>query len=171
MSIVFGEIWRGGAAEIVVRRGVVLGGGLAGMLAAWVLSEYADEVFVVEQDLSDVEGSAHVPRRRTLGLPNVRLVHGRVAGLTFVGDRVTGAVCFPDERREPMVVSGDLVVDALGRGSRVGEWLSGGGFERVPTRQIVDVAQRRDYDKLRLLPVGLVAMGDAGGVVHAGGRG
>jgi hypothetical protein len=130
MSIVFGEIWRGGAAfgaEVVVRRGVVLGGGVAGLLAAWVLGEYAEEVVVVERDLSDVDGSAHFLRRRTLGLPNVRLVHGRVAGLTFVGDRVTGAVCLPDGRQDPVVIPGDLVVDALGRGSRVSEPMSRGG--------------------------------------------
>lgn len=67
-------------------------------------------------------------RRRVLALPNVTLVKGTATGLTVSGDRVDGALVRPpgavDSERHPA----QLVVDATGRSSRLGEWLCRYGY-------------------------------------------
>ena len=199
-----------------MRRAVVLGGSIAGLLAARVLSDHADEVLVLERDdiaPSGIFGSGQGPRpgvkqgkqmhalldggrrkidewfpgfatdliadgaaladtgrdlhtyvggrrkvlvdgvemisatrpfleahlrRRVLSLGNLRLVHGRVCGLAFEGDRVSGVRytgTFTDARDE-VVLDSDLVVDATGRRSRIGDWLQKGGWPEPATRSM-----------------------------------
>ncbi|MFC5285816.1 FAD-dependent oxidoreductase [Actinokineospora guangxiensis] len=192
-----------------LRRAVVLGGSMAGLTAARVLSDHADEVLVVERDESAGEGprpgvpqgsqvhallpagavqlerwfpgfvdeavaagavtlppdgarvqlwvngdlrpnapaERDVPvlvttrpflenlvRARTLALPNVTQVPGRAWGLEFSGSRVTGARYTRDGDTE--LVEADLVVDATGRASRLGDWLEEAGWERPPMRRM-----------------------------------
>lgn len=197
-----------------MRRAVVLGGSIAGLLAARVLSDHADEVVVVERDdvapagafggstdarpgvpqgsqmhalleagrrrlenwfpdfaaelvadgatLADsgrqlhsylqgrrrvlVDGvemisatrpflEAHL-RRRVLSLGNLRLVNGRVRGLAFTGDRVSGVRYGPEGAGNGEVLESDLVVDATGRASRIGTWLQEGGWPEPPLRRM-----------------------------------
>lgn len=202
-----------------MRRAVVLGGSIAGLLAARVLSDHADEVLVLERDdvtspgafggaqgprpgvpqgtqmhalleagrrridgwfpdfaaglvadgaiLADtgrqlhsyldgrrkvlVDGvqmisatrpfiEAHL-RRRVLSLANTRLVNGRVRGLHFTGDRVSGVRYEAVTGGEPgpgeeEVLESDLVVDATGRASRIGTWLREGGWPEPAMRRM-----------------------------------
>ncbi|MEV4756176.1 FAD-dependent monooxygenase [Micromonospora sp. NPDC049559] len=201
---------RPAAAEVVMGRAVVLGASMAGLMAARVLSDHADEVLVVERDESEADGGPrpgvpqgsqvhallsagqvqlerwfpgfgeqavaagapekltappkmfingqlrtapllHPPkpalittrpflealvRRLTLALPNVRLVHGRADGLVFDGDRVTGARYVPTGGAEPVTVPADLVVDGMGRSSRLSDWLEENGWPRPPMRRM-----------------------------------
>ncbi|SIR17660.1 FAD-dependent oxidoreductase [Micromonospora avicenniae] len=199
--------------SVVMRRAVVLGGSIAGLMAARVLSDHADEVLIVERDPSDVEdgprpgvpqgsqvhallpsgqvqlsrwfpgivdealalgaplppsadataktfvnGVLGVPpppaaatgpmlittrpflealvRRYTLAAGNVRMVYGRADGLAYAGRRVTGARYVPRDGAEPVVEPADLVVDAMGRSSRLSEWLADGGWPRPPMQRM-----------------------------------
>lgn len=199
-----------------MRRAVVLGGSIAGLLAARVLSDHADEVLVLERDdvaPSGVFGGAQGPRpgvpqgtqmhalleagrrrfdtwfpafgaelvtdgatladtgrqlhsyldgrrkvlvdgvemisatrpfleahlrRRVSSLGNLRLVNGRVCGLTFAGDRVSGVryTGTGSDARAEEVVDSDLVVDATGRASRIGTWLREGGWPESAMRRM-----------------------------------
>ncbi|WP_329067321.1 FAD-dependent oxidoreductase [Amycolatopsis sp. NBC_01480] len=198
-----------GPGRVFLRRAVVLGGSVAGLMAARVLSDHAEEVVIVERDEPGagakprpgvpqgghvhallpagavqlerwypgfteeaVAGGAIIPpsdgsrtrrfinaiarpqapeplfllgtrpyledlvRRRTLAITNVRQVTGRAEGLVFDGDRVTGASYRPEEDGEPVTLEADLVVDAMGRASRLGDWLEGAGWERPPMRRM-----------------------------------
>ncbi|GAA2636747.1 FAD-binding monooxygenase [Streptomyces axinellae] len=87
---------------------------------------------------------AHL-RRRVWALGNVRPVSGGAHGLVFTGDRVSGVRCSgPGESRDPAggsscdedVLAADLVVDATGRGSRIGAWLSEGGWPEPGLRRM-----------------------------------
>ncbi|MDT8911430.1 FAD-dependent monooxygenase [Amycolatopsis sp. PS_44_ISF1] len=201
-----------GPGRVFLRRAVVLGGSVAGLMAARVLSDHAEEVLVVERDAIETDGAprpgvpqgghvhallpagvvqlerwypgftaeavadgavtppadgslaellrdgmvrqhppgvqaqpfllgtrpfleAHV-RRRTLAIGNVRQVTGRADGLVFDGGRVTGATYRSGEDDEPVTVTADLVLDATGRSSRLGDWLAGHGWERPPMRRM-----------------------------------
>ncbi|RCG25962.1 FAD-dependent oxidoreductase [Sphaerisporangium album] len=191
-----------------MRRAVVLGASMAGLLAARVLSDHADEVLIIERDGSDVDdgprpgapqgsqvhallpagqlqlerwypgfteaaiaAGAVVPppdgvrfyvegvlrtappvpptgqattlvstrpfleamvRHRTMAIGKIRLVVGRAEGLIFDGDRVTGARYVPEGADEIVTESADLVVDAMGRSSRLGDWLEENGWPRPP---------------------------------------
>ncbi|MDT0541974.1 MULTISPECIES: hypothetical protein [Streptomyces] len=197
-----------------MRRAVVLGGSIAGLLAARVLSDHADEVLVLERDdvapsgafggdreprpgvpqgtqmhalldagrrridqwfpgfatelvadgatLADtgssvhsyLEGSLKVPvdgvemisatrpfleahlRRRVMALDNLRLVNGRVRGLAFTGERVSGVRYAGTGTADEEVLDADLVVDATGRASRIGAWLQEGGWPEPTTRRM-----------------------------------
>ncbi|APU14289.1 MULTISPECIES: FAD-dependent oxidoreductase [Actinoalloteichus] len=191
-----------------MRRALVLGGGIAGLTAAVVLAEYAEEVIVVDRDdlatdsaprrgtpaaphslgihelarrqfdrwlpglietLVDegarpvdsgshwhVDGVRKAPvvgeplicltapflerhlRDRAAALPAVRFVRGKATGLTHHGSRVDGALVAEPGRRGPGDrISADLVVDAMGRSSRLGEWLGRAGYPTPPTRRVV----------------------------------
>lgn len=186
-----------------MRRTVVAGGSLAGLLAARVLAEVADEVVVVEPDeLPDAprarpgvahgeqfhillamgqrllahwfpglgerlaaDGAEPIPtadgrmyvdgrmrptipddhlqpvlrpllewhvRRAVLALPGVRLVHDRVVGLVGDHRRVSGVELASGGR----VRGADLVVDATGRGTRLGRWLRDLDAEPPPKRRM-----------------------------------
>lgn len=198
--------------EVFLRRAVVLGGSMAGLMAARVLSDHAEEVVIVERDGAASGGgprpgvpqgtqvhallpagavqlerwfkgfvdeaiaggavtppqdgtrnrmyidgharpnppvAADIPvlittrpfleelvRRRTLAVPNIRQVGGRADGLVFDGDRVTGARYVPDGETDAVPLDADIVVDAMGRSSRLGEWLEANGWERPPMRRM-----------------------------------
>jgi 2-polyprenyl-6-methoxyphenol hydroxylase-like FAD-dependent oxidoreductase len=79
----------------------------------------------------------HHIRRRTLSLPNVRAITGRAIGLDFGRgiDRVSG-VRYTDEASTEHTRSADLVVDAMGRSSKLGEWLAHSGRERPALRRM-----------------------------------
>jgi 2-polyprenyl-6-methoxyphenol hydroxylase-like FAD-dependent oxidoreductase len=67
-------------------------------------------------------------RRRTLALPNVQVVTGQAAGLTYRGGAVSGVryLTGDGDRLE----SADLVVDAMGRASKLSDWLEQDRWER-----------------------------------------
>ncbi|MFI1364435.1 FAD-dependent oxidoreductase [Streptomyces griseochromogenes] len=191
-----------------MQRAVVLGGSYAGLLAARVLSDYAEEVVIVEPDgldgeatgpgaphrhqlhallamghaqlerwfpgitremtaggalvgsgravrfyvdgrprppLDDVEMlSATRPfiersvRRRTRDLSNVRFLAGRGRGLLVRGDRVCGVRYAPagHEHEHETTVAADLVVDAMGRSSRLSRWLDQEGWPVPPVERM-----------------------------------
>ncbi|MFI7546045.1 FAD-dependent monooxygenase [Actinoplanes sp. NPDC049599] len=194
-----------------LRRAVVLGGSVAGLLAARVLADHADEVVVVERD--DVEESAGgrrgVPqqfqvhtllpggraqierlfpgftreavelgavlsqghqvqawaddvaavrtpnavllsesrtfletllRHRTLALGNVRSLTAAATGLRYRDAQVT-AVRVGDQD-----LAADFVVDAMGRASRLSDWLAADGWERPELdRMRIDVNYATAY--------------------------
>jgi 2-polyprenyl-6-methoxyphenol hydroxylase-like FAD-dependent oxidoreductase len=213
----------------VMDRAVVLGGSMAGLLAARVLSDHAEEVIVIERDDIDpaagfeprpgvpqgtqvhallpsgqlqierwfpgftedaIAGGALVPdpaavhhyvngtrrrypinlqvagsvlattrpflegmvRARVARIPNVRMVNGRADALVMDGDRVNGVRYHPDgaPAEEPLTEPADLVVDAMGRSSRLGDWLTERGrpsppMQRMPIRLTYATAMfRRD---------------------------
>ncbi|MEW2515622.1 FAD-binding monooxygenase [Streptomyces sp. NPDC046870] len=78
-------------------------------------------------------------RERTLGLPNVEPVTGRVTGLVYDGQRVA-AVRYSTGTGEA-VRAGDFFVDATGRGSRMADWLEAGEWPR-PRMERLDVDVR-----------------------------
>ncbi|MEV6344348.1 FAD-dependent oxidoreductase [Actinoplanes sp. NPDC051851] len=191
-----------------IRRAIVLGGSVAGLLAARVLADHADEVVIVERD--DLDGERHgVPqrfqvhtllpggraqierwfpgftkeavglgavlsqphqveawaddvrtvqtpnavllsesrpfletllRRRTLALENVHPRHGNATGLRFHHGRVT-AVRVGDRE-----LTTDFVVDAMGRASRLSDWLAEDGWERPELERMrIDVNYATAY--------------------------
>jgi 2-polyprenyl-6-methoxyphenol hydroxylase-like FAD-dependent oxidoreductase len=180
---------------------IVLGGSVAGMLAARVLAEHAEAVLIIERDVmtegvggrhgvpqssqvhallaggsrqlerwfpgfiarSVAAGASLVPperqaqyvdgvrkvagadisllsgtrpflehriRAELVKLPNVKVITGRVTGLE-IGATAVDAVRYESNRvagRE----SADLVVDAMGRASRLSAWLESAGWQRPP---------------------------------------
>ncbi|WP_242483716.1 NAD(P)/FAD-dependent oxidoreductase [Streptomyces sp. NE5-10] len=191
-----------------MRRAVVMGGSYAGLFAARVLGDFAEEVVVVEPDAIGEDGlgrrtpqrrqlhallsmghrrlerwfpgitdelvrdgarlgegedvrfyvdgrlKAPVPEARMLGatrpflearlrrrvelLGNVRFVRAEVTGLVLRGGRVTGVVTH--DPADDGLRDADLVVDATGRSSRLGEWLGRHGWDEAPVdRMRVDL--------------------------------
>jgi 2-polyprenyl-6-methoxyphenol hydroxylase-like FAD-dependent oxidoreductase len=193
------------STPVVLDTAVVLGGSIAGLLAARVLSDHAETVVVIDRDdpgasteprpgvpqgsqvhvllpaglvqlerwfpgfaeQAEAEGAVPAPaerrrnylngvrkvtgstaimltgtrpflealiRRRTLALPNVKTITARAAGLEFGDDAVTGV------RYESDGVQGvqraDFVVDAMGRSSRLSDWLADAGWERPAMRRM-----------------------------------
>ncbi|GHG05202.1 FAD-dependent oxidoreductase [Streptomyces filamentosus] len=214
-----------------MRRAIVMGGSYAGLFAARVLSDYVEDVMVVEPDeigadgvgrrvpqrlqlhallsmghtqlerwfpgITDelvkggarlgegrdvrfyVDGRLKAPvagtrmlgatrpfleshvRRRVDGLPNVRLVQAEVTGLVFDGSRVGGVVTGDGE-----IWEAELVVDAMGRSSRLVEWLTGHGWDEAPVdRMRIDLgyatAMFRRGDELDSLVVAHSSPGPA----------
>lgn len=178
---------------------VVLGGSVAGLLAARVLADHADRVLIIERDetgsgdaprrgvpqgsqlhalldagLRQLErwfpgftadavaaGAVHSPgevrnayldgvakrhradttqltatrpfleyqvRSRVLRLPNVTMTRGRAVGLEHSMTAVTGVRI--ESGGTTVVQAADLVVDATGRASRVGDWVADAGWDR-----------------------------------------
>ncbi|MFC7545388.1 FAD-dependent monooxygenase [Plantactinospora sp. GCM10030261] len=206
-------------STVLLGRAAVLGGSIAGLLAARVLAEYAERVVIVERDdvteVTDarpgvpqgnqvhlllpaghlqierwfpglteqalelgaclatpdarhtyldgrrkVRGvdldmlSASRPfiedllRRRLRDLPNVSSVRGRATDLRFDGTAVTGVRYETPDGPAPGGAGGpatdtldaDLVVDAMGRASRLNDWLERHGWDRAPlTRLVVNI--------------------------------
>jgi 2-polyprenyl-6-methoxyphenol hydroxylase-like FAD-dependent oxidoreductase len=200
------------STAVLLKRAVVLGASIAGLLAARVLSDHAEQVVLIERDASDtgIEPRPGVPqgtqvhallpagavqlerwfpgfaaeavaagvvkrpadgsrgqffingelrvttpltkelpvlmstrpfleslvRDRTLAIDNITLVTGRADGLVFDGDRVTGARYLPAGATEAAVERADLVVDATGRSSKLGDWLADNGWRRPPMRRM-----------------------------------
>ncbi|MEV4483182.1 FAD-dependent oxidoreductase [Micromonospora coxensis] len=192
-------------ASPVLGKAVVVGGSVAGLLAARVLSDHAESVVVIDRDdlhatgvrpgvpqgtqlhallpggLHQLEllfpgfraqavarGAVEAPpaarrnyldgrlkvvvpddddslagsrpllegliRQRVLALPNVKTVTARATGLVIDGAVTTGVRC--ETGGGPGVERGDLVVDAMGRSSRLSEWLEQAGWERPVTRRM-----------------------------------
>ncbi|MFF5214540.1 FAD-dependent oxidoreductase [Micromonospora sp. NPDC000442] len=192
-------------ASPVMGKAVVIGGSIAGMLAARVLSEHADSVVIIDRDdLHATGGRPGVPqgtqlhallpggflqleqmfpgfreqalaqgaieappaarrnyldgrlkvvvpddadslagsrpllesliRQQVLRLPNVKTLTARATGLVFDGP-VTSGVRY-DVGGSPGVEHADLVVDAMGRSSRLSDWLAEAGWERPALRRM-----------------------------------
>jgi 2-polyprenyl-6-methoxyphenol hydroxylase-like FAD-dependent oxidoreductase len=91
-------------------------------------------------------------RRRVLALPNVQaLERAAVAGLITNGNppRITGVRCIRDGKLE--IVGGDLIVDAMGRGSRSCDWLEAMNYPK-PAIDRVEVALGYTTRFFRRLP-------------------
>jgi 2-polyprenyl-6-methoxyphenol hydroxylase-like FAD-dependent oxidoreductase len=73
-------------------------------------------------------------RRHTLSLPNVKSTTGRVTGLKFGAGAVIG-VRYESGGQEG-VEHADFVMDAMGRSSRLSDWLGQAGWERPAVRRI-----------------------------------
>lgn len=93
---------------------------------------------VVPDDADSLAGSRPLLegliRQQVLRLPNVKTVTARATGLVFDGAAVTGVRC--DVGGVPGVESADLVVDAMGRSSKLSDWLERAGWERPVTRRM-----------------------------------
>ncbi|SIR32292.1 FAD-dependent oxidoreductase [Micromonospora avicenniae] len=193
------------SARPVMGRAVVIGGSVAGLLAARVLSDFAESVVIIDRDdlhatgarpgvpqgtqlhallpggflqlellfpgfreQAVAQGAIDSPppsrrnyldgrvkvvvpddadslagtrpflegliRRRVLALPNVQTMVGRAVGLVFDGAATTGVRV--DVDGTPGVESADLVVDAMGRSSRLSDWLQQAGWDRPVTRRM-----------------------------------
>jgi 2-polyprenyl-6-methoxyphenol hydroxylase-like FAD-dependent oxidoreductase len=183
----------------------VLGGSVAGLLAARVLADYASRVVVIERDEASEEGQPRtgVPqgehlhlllpggrrwmeqwlpglteevqagggiltrteqvanymdgrlqvrssaygylmssrpfleariRASVLGLPNVSALRAQATGLQYCGDEVSGVRY--GSGAVPEVLPADIVIDAMGRGSRLSDWLSADGHDRPRTQRL-----------------------------------
>ncbi|BDH10543.1 NAD(P)/FAD-dependent oxidoreductase [Streptomyces hygroscopicus] len=76
-------------------------------------------------------------RRRVAALPNVHVLQGRAGGLLFGAGRVRGVRYSAAEDTSAAAgheseLDADLVVDAMGRSSRLGSWLLRGGWDHAP---------------------------------------
>jgi 2-polyprenyl-6-methoxyphenol hydroxylase-like FAD-dependent oxidoreductase len=74
-------------------------------------------------------------RLHTLASANVRLLTGRGTGLRFDGIAVS-AVRYVLADGTEQLQPADLVVDAMGRSSRLGDWLERAGWERPPLTRL-----------------------------------
>ncbi|QGN50806.1 FAD-dependent oxidoreductase [Micromonospora sp. WMMC415] len=188
-----------------MNKAVVIGGSVAGLMAARVLSDHAESVVIIDRDDLHVagwrpgvpqgtqlhallpggllqferlfpgfrdraiaEGAVEAPpvarrtyldgrlkvvvpdeadslagsrpllegliRQQVLRLPNVKTVRARATGLVFDGAVTTGVRC--DVGGASGVESGDFVVDAMGRSSRLSGWLEEAGWDRPVTRRM-----------------------------------
>jgi 2-polyprenyl-6-methoxyphenol hydroxylase-like FAD-dependent oxidoreductase len=104
---------------------------------------YLDDVQWITTPNTDLVTSSRpfiesLVRRRTLALPNVEVVTGRVTGLNYARGAVD-AVRYTTDGGEA-VESTDFVVDATGRSSRLSEWLEQGGWPQPEMERLkVDV--------------------------------
>ncbi|MEH1163759.1 FAD-dependent monooxygenase [Micromonospora sp. CPCC 205539] len=192
-------------ASPIMGKAVVIGGSVAGLLAARVLSDHAESVLIIDRD--DLQSTGERPgvpqgtqlhallpggllqleqmfpgfreqavaqgavearpearrnyldgrlkvvvpddadtlagsrpllegliRQQVLRLPNVKTVSARATGLVCDGDVVTGVRY--EVGGDFGVESGDFVVDAMGRSSRLSEWLEEAGWDRPVTRRM-----------------------------------
>jgi hypothetical protein len=212
---------------------VVLGGGIAGLLAAGVLADYFELVMIIERRRKDSVGTEaatpasdrstipaataqilsnatqwqlerlfsglsaelnaddaapgqrtrlqfsqrsieHHLARRLTGIDNVAsLVGCDAAGLIRDGDRCVGARVLPRTRSAAArTVPAELVVDAMGAGSRMCLWHADTWDTRVPIErlsagQLAEPAGtftrmlhlRRRFDRAERLPGGIIALG------------
>lgn len=190
---------------VLMDTAVVLGGSIAGLMAARVLSDHATSVVIIDRDEPDTTGQVRpgVPqgtqmhgllpgglvqlerwfpgfaeqalaagarpapatvrrtyvdgvrkvtgsnammltgsrpfleaqvRRHTLALPNVKTLTATAAGLEFDGDAASGVRY--EANGAQGVERADFVVDAMGRASRLSEWLERAGWERPAMRRM-----------------------------------
>ncbi|WP_433532291.1 FAD-dependent oxidoreductase [Micromonospora sp. CA-263727] len=93
---------------------------------------------VVPDDADSLAGSRPLLegliRQQVLRLPNVKTVTARATGLVFDGGVATGVRY--DVGGASGVESADLVVDAMGRSSRLSDWLEQGGWDRPAMRRM-----------------------------------
>jgi 2-polyprenyl-6-methoxyphenol hydroxylase-like FAD-dependent oxidoreductase len=88
-----------------------------------------------EQLISSRPFLEHQIRLGTLAAANVRLLTGRATGLRFDGIAVS-AVRYVLADGTEQVQPADLVVDAMGRSSRLADWLERAGWERPPLTRL-----------------------------------
>ncbi|MFJ6516162.1 hypothetical protein ACIQMO_29890 [Streptomyces sp. NPDC091406] len=183
-----------------------MGGSYAGLFAARVLSDYAEEVVILEPDVIGADGiGSRVPqrhqlhallamglvqletwfpsitqelvdggaplgegddvqfyldgrlkapldgarmlgatrpfleshlRRRVMSLPNVRLLRLLARGLVFDGDQVAGVATEAPDGSSREVIDAELVIDAMGRSSRLAAWLPRHGWDSPVTERM-----------------------------------
>ncbi|MFE9689596.1 FAD-dependent oxidoreductase [Micromonospora sp. NPDC005806] len=93
---------------------------------------------VVPDDADSLAGSRPLLegliRQQVLRLPNVKTVAARATGLVFDGAVTTGVRY--DVGGAPGVESADFVVEAMGRSSRLSEWLEQAGWDRPVMRRM-----------------------------------
>ncbi|MBY8846079.1 hypothetical protein K7864_33405 [Streptomyces sp. SP2-10] len=126
--------WFPGITDELVENGARLGTGPA-------VQYYLDGVLKACVSENTMIGASrpfleeHV-RRRVLALPNVSLLPVRARGLLFTNNRVCGVRFTPPAASESVSASteldADLVVDAMGRSSRLSSWLVENGWAPVP---------------------------------------
>ncbi|GGW59231.1 FAD-binding monooxygenase [Streptomyces lucensis JCM 4490] len=126
--------WFPGITEDLIRHGAQVGSGPA-------IQYYVDGVLKACVPDSMMLGATrpfledHM-RQRVVALPNVQVRAARATGLLFTGSRVCGVRFQP--RDSVTLCSGneeldaDLVVDAMGRSSRLGTWLREHGWDEPP---------------------------------------
>jgi 2-polyprenyl-6-methoxyphenol hydroxylase-like FAD-dependent oxidoreductase len=73
-------------------------------------------------------------RRHTLALPNVKVITARVTGLECGAGAVTGVRY--ESAGEAGQQCADFVVDAMGRSSRLSQWLAQAGWQRPPVQRM-----------------------------------
>lgn len=73
-------------------------------------------------------------RERVLQLPGVSLLQAQATGLDYSEDAVCGVRY--NSGGDPGVLGASFVVDAMGRGSRLADWLASGGYDRPETRRL-----------------------------------
>jgi 2-polyprenyl-6-methoxyphenol hydroxylase-like FAD-dependent oxidoreductase len=110
-------------------RAVVVGGSLAGLLAARVVAERYGEVVLVERDRLDDEGSP-VPRK---GVPQGRQVHGLLPRGAVALERLFPGIL--DALETDGAVRGDLGLDM--------RWYHFGGYKRRVRSDLPGVSQTR----------------------------
>ena len=89
-------------------------------------------------------------RRRTLELPNVKAVTCRAHDLVIRDGAATGVWCADSAGN--WLEEADFVVDAMGRSSRLSEWLERSGWERERERRRRD-ERFHNYDSRREFPI------------------
>jgi 2-polyprenyl-6-methoxyphenol hydroxylase-like FAD-dependent oxidoreductase len=115
----------------------------AALHTSHLVSSYLDEVEQITTPNAQFVSSSRPflesqVRRRTLALPNVEFVTGRVTGLNYARGAVE-AVRYTTSGGAA-VEPADFVVDASGRGSRLSDWLEQGGWPRPELERLqVDV--------------------------------
>lgn len=73
-------------------------------------------------------------RTRVLGLPNVSVLRAQATGLEYRGDEVVAVRHTSDTG--PEVLPAGIVVDAMGRASKMSNWLSEDGYDRPDLQRL-----------------------------------
>ena len=136
-------------------RAVVLGGSLAGLLAARVLADHYAEVLVVDRD--DVAAAGAEPRR---GVPQGQHPHAVLLGGALAIERLLAG--WTDALAARGALCGDIAGDA--------EWYCSGGPLRRPRRGLTAIVASRPLieDEVRRRVVALPRVTLRGGVDVAG---
>jgi hypothetical protein len=73
-------------------------------------------------------------RRQVLGLPNVGVLRAQATGLAYHGHEVSGVQHVSDAGSRTLPAG--IVIDAMGRGSNLPDWLPGDGYDRPELRRL-----------------------------------
>ncbi len=121
------ERWLNGFTDDVLKMGAIVGG-----TKATITSFDGQRQASGHRDHRILCGTRSLfescARKAVLALPNVTLLAARATGLQYRGGAVN-AVEYSDDRATG-VLDTDFVVDAMGRSSRLSDWLNRGGFEQ-----------------------------------------